>query len=70
MKFAWQKNLVDIAAWNSQQVKDIEVDTEFQDFYHEEEDCVIAHTLDLTSSNAFPTFPTPPTISDPVISYN
>ena len=39
MKFAWQKNLVDIAAWNSQQVKDVEVDTEFQDFCHEEEDC-------------------------------
>ena len=39
MKFTWWKNLVDIATWNSQQVEDVEVDTEFQDFCHEEEDC-------------------------------
>ena len=39
-------------------------------FYIASVTLVIARTLDLTSSDAFPTFPTPPTISDPVINYN
>ncbi|KIL56845.1 hypothetical protein M378DRAFT_88744, partial [Amanita muscaria Koide BX008] len=39
MKFAWRRNLTDIAAWNSQQVEEVDLDiADFQELLREEED--------------------------------